>query len=471
MGKISASVRKEIDTYLIENPIKRGKPGCYKEVGDRFDVDTEYIRDRYRKLREKGTVPDEKWDGFTVKQSEDTVADSSIKENVKSGEADFTFVTNKRIKTLDDLVRVCEIDLTTWDIVSYEVNKWEVGRKAKEIRLKWKKGVTSGVVDDKGTIHVEPLFQVKAKLSRRRVEKDLIMQKEVVMAELKAYSESIIPFELREDILRSNSEFNLIKKDCALEINIPDLHIGKLAWGEETGDDYDIKIAVSRYKKAMAELIGRTNVSTIERFILVVGHDFLNVDGKNNLTTAGTPQSSDSRFHRMVKTGKKLLIETIDELSAIALVDVVVVPGNHDTNAMLLMGDMLECFYHNSSVVKIFNDAAPRKYYQYGNVGIMYAHGHNEKLESLGIIFATENKKLWADTDFHRVHVGHFHHSKAIKYKDIDEQVGCTIKIISSLSSNDAWHTEKGYLSMKGAEAFLYHKEQGLLANYYYYKV
>lgn len=453
------AVRERLDAYLITNPIERGKSGCYAEVAKKFKVDSEYVRDRYRKLIKRGVVP----------SVSDNVLERAFKENVKTGEADLTQVVNKRIKTLEDLIDACEIDINIWEITSYEVNKWEVGRKDRKVDWVSVDGRGTGTSKDSGRINVEPLFQVKAKLSRRKLDKDLGLQKEAVMAELRAYRPSVNP---KDSILKqlgiSTKEFQNGKKNCALEINIPDLHIGKLAWGEETGDDYDIKIAISRYKTAVAELLSRTNVSDIEKFILVVGHDFLNVDGKNNLTTAGTPQSSDSRFYKMVKIGKKLLIETIDELSLVADVDVIVVPGNHDSNSMLMVGDILEAFYHTSKKVKVFNGPAPRRYYRYGLNSIMYTHGHNEKLDTLGTVFATENPQLWADTKFRRVHLGHLHHQKQIKYKDVDEQLGCIIKVISSLSSNDAWHTEKAYLSLKGAEAFLYHKDKGMIANYYY---
>ena len=461
---MTKTIYEQVDAYLIKNPIETGKAGCYAGVAKEFNVSSEYVRDRYRKLVKRGKLKD------LNEVALDRAFKTSFKENVKTGEADLTQVVNRRIKTLEDLIDACEIDTKVWEVTGYECNKWEVGRKDKTVDLEWQKGVATGRVKDTGKIHVEPLFQVKVKLSRRKVDKDLGLQKEAVIEEIKAYMKS--PFDpakiLKKYGLAAN-QFAAGKKNCALEINVPDLHLGKLAWGEETGDNYDIKIAVERYKNAVAELISRTNISEIEKFILVVGHDFLNVDAKNNMTTAGTVQSSDVRFYKMVKIGKQLLIDTIDELSLLAPVDVVVVPGNHDTNSMLMMGDILLAFYHNSKVVNVFNDPAPRKYYRYGQTGLMYTHGHSEKIDDLGIIFATENKQLWAETAFHRVHLGHFHHQKQIRFKDVQEQVGCTIKIISSLSSNDAWHTEKGYLSLKGAEAFLYHRDHGLLANYHYF--
>lgn len=55
---------------------------------------------------------------------------------------------SSRIKTLDDLIRESQIDLKIWKIDRYVVNKWEVGSN----------------VD--GVIVTEPLFQVKAWLSK-----------------------------------------------------------------------------------------------------------------------------------------------------------------------------------------------------------------------------------------------------------------------------------------------------------------
>lgn len=56
-------------------------------------------------------------------------------------------VTSKsnRIRTLEELLEVCDVDLDVWNVDRYVINKWEVGAK-----------------DDDGNIVVEPLFQVKA---------------------------------------------------------------------------------------------------------------------------------------------------------------------------------------------------------------------------------------------------------------------------------------------------------------------
>ena len=55
-----------------------------------------------------------------------------------------------RIRTLDQLLKACQVDLKVWEVERYTVNKWEVGAK-----------------DPDGEIVVTPLFQVKATLRRK----------------------------------------------------------------------------------------------------------------------------------------------------------------------------------------------------------------------------------------------------------------------------------------------------------------
>ena len=59
--------------------------------------------------------------------------------------------TSGRITTLDQLLAFCRVDLDVWRVERHVVNKWEVGAK-----------------DPSGGVVVEPLFQVKAWLVRRK---------------------------------------------------------------------------------------------------------------------------------------------------------------------------------------------------------------------------------------------------------------------------------------------------------------
>jgi len=72
-----------------------------------------------------------------------------------------------RVKSLEQLLKVCNVDLDVWEVERYIVNKWEVGRKGITKDLVWQNGILDGYSEDTGGINVEPLYQVKAWLIRR----------------------------------------------------------------------------------------------------------------------------------------------------------------------------------------------------------------------------------------------------------------------------------------------------------------
>lgn len=443
---VSKILRKQIVNHLLENPIERNTPGCYADVAKKFKVNPEYIRRIYRTLRENGQVDD------PVIGDNGRPLGESFKENFRTGQADLTAVVPARVKTLKQLMEACEVDEKEWEVISWECNKWEVGRKAKSVDWSANNGVASGKIKDTGKIHVEPLWQVKAKLARRKIATDLGKQKEALLAELKKYAPKVAYKQKK-----GSKDGNL------LEIAIFDPHFGKLAWREETDEDYDLKIAEKRVKEAVRELLGRFDLSKVERILLPVGNDLINIDNRHNTTFAGTPQDSDCRYMKIIKAVKRILIEMIDELSAIAPVDVIVVPGNHDTTSTFMMGEILDSFYHKNQRVTIDNAPKQRKYYQYGLNSIQFTHGDQEKHESLGLIFATEQPHLWAATKYRFAQLGHFHKNKKINYVSVDEHQGFQVQILPSLSGTDFWHKSKGYASLKQAKALLFNKEQGLI--------
>ena len=68
--------------------------------------------------------------------------------------------TDRRVKTLNDLIRVCKIDLDTWRVDRWVANKWEVGGYDRA------EGDSGNWHRDYGKLKVHPLYQVKAWLSR-----------------------------------------------------------------------------------------------------------------------------------------------------------------------------------------------------------------------------------------------------------------------------------------------------------------
>jgi len=353
------------------------------------------------------------------------------------------------IKTLPELLKVTEVDTELWDVAQYWVNKWDV----------------TAVIDK--TPKTFQNFQVKA-----RLEKKLIVVKEKAIGELfldmcKNYKPPVL--KVIPNVRTQDNENNLF------EVTIFDLHLGKLAWGGETGENYDTKIARQRFLTTIATLIKNASGFQYNRILFPIGSDFFNSDTIFNTTTKGTPQDEDLRWQKTFNVGIRLLIDAISLLKQTGVpIDVVNIPGNHDFERSFYLGSYLEAWYNADTQVKINNGASPRKYYRFGKVLLGLTHGSEEKESSLPLIMASdiESKPYWTDTLYHEWHVGHIHRKRDIKYTVLDkaqmtnEDLGVTVRYLSSLTGTEEWHHKKGFIgAIKAGEGFIWNDEAGMIAH------
>tara|TARA_Y100000592_G_scaffold2155_1_gene3362 strand:- start:8513 stop:9751 length:1239 start_codon:yes stop_codon:yes gene_type:complete len=393
------------------------------------------LRDLITQFR---TLPIEIQKQLLVKSLDQAKKGLEINIETKDNTKTLTSPKSHRIKTLDDLIKVCKIDTNIWEVDRYIVNKWEVGSQ----------------ID--GAIIVEPLFQVKAWLKKNKEVYRLETLRSQILEEVKSYAPKY-----------KKIDYPIIDKGQLLEINIFDLHFGKLCWGKETGDNYDTKIARKRFLEAIKSIISRVKGYSIKKIVFPIGNDFFNSDNKANTTSNNTPQDEDLRWQKTYKRGRELLIEGIDLLQTIAPVDVVVVQGNHDFERSFYVGDAMECWYNNNPNVLVNNEANPRKHYKFGKCLISYTHGNNEKINDLPLLVASEVPKLWAETKYREVHIGHLHHKKEIKFMATQEHKGIVIRFMRSLSGTDAWHNLKGYTGgVQACEAFIWDENEGLICQF-----
>lgn len=348
---------------------------------------------------------------------------------------EITRTTSERVRTLADLIRVCEIDTDTWEIERWTANKWEMGS-----------------TDLKKQTHTTPLFQIKAVLVRR-----------VAFLAAKDEVSNLIQFAKREITPRVHSHYGYPPSDIMVEIDIFDLHAGKLAWGKETGhENYDSKIAVAMYETALETLITRagSGLKAPNHFLLVTGNDLLNADNTAGTTTRGTPVSTDGRFHKTFAMVRETIIRGIERLREIAPVIVPMIPGNHDTLAVWHLGDSLDCYFHDCKDVTILNSPNLRKYYQFGKVMLMFTHGNTGKHDDYPLLMATEQPAMFGATTHREAHVGHTHQSRVREFH------GVRVRTLSALCSADAWHSEHQFVgNQRAAEAFVWHREEGLIGS------
>lgn len=393
---------------------------------DRLGITTDEVKDLIKELRNKDRQEDE------IEEDSEDFFYFEQKVNNDRGTLESRAETDFEPKSDEELAELHKVDLSKYKISNY-----------------WSKLRPNGK------------FVSSILCTLIKVDNSLEKQKEILLEELKEQLSSPI----RKLNIKDRKDINRL---YAYEISIFDVHLGKMSWGEESGEDYDLKIAQDRYISAVENLLSLVNPSKLERIIFPIGNDMINIDSRRNETFAGTRQDSDSRFFKIIKTAKELLINTINSLATIAPVDVIVVAGNHDPESMFMLGEILEAYYHNNDNVNVDNSPKQRKYYQYGLSSFQYTHGNEETHKDLGLIFATEQPGLWAATKYRFCKLGHFHKNKKIDYVSVDEHQGFQIQVLPSLSGTDAWHNSKGYNSLKQAKGFLYHKQNGKVAEFTY---
>lgn len=356
-----------------------------------------------------------------------------------SNTCEVTQVVPERVRTLEDLIRICEIDTDIWKIERWVANKWEMGSVDKT-----KRPTTTA------------LYQVKAWLRRKVVVIAAREEIQSLLAEAKKSVAALRPVRVIPPLLATG--------DYMLELDIFDLHAGKLAWSKETGhQNYDVKIAEAVFGRAVDALMARTAGYPISQIVFPIGNDLLNSDNELNTTTRGTPQDTDGRFQKTFLAVRRMMTDTIEKLRQRAPVIVYMVPGNHDKLSVWHLGDSLECFFARHKDVTVHNLPNTRKYHQFGDVMLMFTHGDKGKHPDYPLVMATEEPVMFGSTKFREAHIGHRHETKTREFH------GVRVRTLSALCPPDAWHAEMQFVgNQQSAEAFVWSKKEGLVSQAFF---
>lgn len=366
------------------------------------------------------------------------------------GEREFTTEEIRRIRSLDDLVAFYGVDPDAWEVREFWItgNSWD------------QHSVKKGFV----VLHQ---YKIKAHLVRRpeSVLVDVTAERDRILEEMAAHAPRYEPVARRTSLGDGDP--------VVFEVAVFDPHIGMLAWGEEVGADYDTKIAIRDYAAAVEHLMSYALLYPTERILFVAGNDFFHVDalGENSRggsTTKGTPQDVDTRQAKMFTAGRRALVAAVDRARTVAPVDVVMVPGNHDSQQTFRLGEVLNAWYRNDSEVTVHYGPARRKFYGYGKNAWMFTHGEEYKRQrdNLPLIFATEcPPEIWTASTHREIHTGHNHIAMAGRYVptgDLTETRAIRTRSLPGLTPEDAWHYEEGYRHRRTATALAFRRSGGI---------
>lgn len=235
------------------------------------------------------------------------------------------------------------------------------------------------------------------------------------------------------------------------------------AWGEETGADFNIKIAERDTKGAVDNLAARAPRASSA--VLIVLGDLIHSDTKQNRTEAsGHPLDVDTRWARVMSVALRTLAHAIRcLLLRHRVVTVRLCEGNHDPQAAFSIALALNEHFRNERRVRLELSPANYWFFGFGRNCIGATHGHKCRTAKLPSIMAATVPEMWgrAIDNGRAFYQGHLHHEATQTHN------GCKTHVMPTLAAPDAYAAGGGWISTRAMILDVYHKRHGHVDRYY----
>lgn len=298
---------------------------------------------------------------------------------------------------------------------------------------------TSSLVKEDGTVALQ---WVKTDVD---AERQLKMMQEAIVA----LTADIKPVEL-PGFTRHPTAENL----CNL-YTVSDFHLGMLACLEESGEDWDIKIAENMFVNwfsAAVEISPWSHTAVVS----LLG-DLMHSDSLAPVTPAsGHVLDADSRYFKIIQVTMRMVRRAIE---IVALkhpqVHIVVSQGNHDETGMLWPTSALEMMYGHDDRVTVDTSPDVFKMFRHGDTVLFFHHGHKVRFDSIESVMVSRFRRDYGETSYAYAHVGHLHHQKIV------ESNCMVVEQHRTLAAKDAYAARGGWFSGRSANVITYHKQYG----------
>lgn len=239
------------------------------------------------------------------------------------------------------------------------------------------------------------------------------------------------------------------------QYTITDYHLGMLAWGEETGDDWDVNIAESLLVAWFERAIAAAPAAATAIFAQM--GDFLHWDGLEAVTPLHKNiLDADTRFQKLVRITIRVLRRVVAMLlTKHERVHLVFAEGNHDPASSIWIREAFAAYYELEPRVSV--DLSPDPYYAYehGKTALFYHHGHLRKLAGVDAALAGKFPKLFGRAEHRYAHTGHRHSAEIL------ETSLMLVEQHRTLAARDAYANRGAWLSGRDAQVITYHSEYG----------
>lgn len=241
----------------------------------------------------------------------------------------------------------------------------------------------------------------------------------------------------------------------ANQFTITDVHMGALAWGEESGEDYDLKIAEKLLLDWFSAAIAMAPNAKVA--ILAQLGDLLHYDSLESETPANRHVlDADSRFPKMVRAAIRVFRRIIAMLLAShECVHIIMADANHDPASETWLREFLSVLYEDEPRVTV--DTSPSTYYVYrhGSTSLFYHHGHKRGAKNIDHVFAGQFREIYGTTKYSYAHIGHLHSDEVISTNLMK------VERHETLAAKDAYAARGGWLSKRSAKVITYHSSFG----------
>jgi hypothetical protein len=357
-----------------------------------------------------------------------------------------TLETNSfRIRTAEEACAYANVDMEVWEIERKIINFWDVTMKVK---------------DSTGVEHPEKRtnYQVKIWL-RRKVRKNIEEALERLVERIPTFKYS----KFTPTHFGSRSGY-------AGEVAPIDAHLGKLAWALETQQrDYDLQIGIEDYEYAIDQNLEWMGPFNPEKLHYIIGQDMMHTENLEGVTPKGRNiLDVDTRFDKLMDATIDISITSVYKCRAVAPVEVILVPGNHDMHASKWLARCIDQHFRKDKHVTVDYGPNIRKARLWGKTLVGWCH---EILPSKAAAYANEMaqifRKEWAQAQYVEWHHGHKHKKGEVKSSPTITHGGVMMRQLTALSPIDFWHYENLFTdAVPGGESFVWHKELGVVANF-----
>lgn len=236
---------------------------------------------------------------------------------------------------------------------------------------------------------------------------------------------------------------------------VSDFHLGMLAWADETGADWDMKIAETLFAKWFDAAFQQAPAAGTA-VINLLG-DLAHFDSLDAVTPAsGHVLDADTRYQKLVR----YMIRMVRRVVEMALVKhktvrLLIVQGNHDPIGMVWLAEMFNTLYGNEPRVYVDTSADVYKMVQHGKTTLFFHHGHKAKFDAIEPVMIAKFRKAFGASEYSYAHVGHLHHQKIVESRNM------IVEQHRTLAAKDAYASRGGWMSGRSANVITYSSEFG----------